>query len=729
MDQKTSIRASLDGDLLPPVAARRQQVIEAHGDERIDDLAWLRDRDDPEVIEHLEAENAYTEAAIAHLSGLREQIFSEIKSRIEETDLSVPVRKGPWWYLARTTEGLDYPTHSRIPLKGPGRLPGVPPLPDENSSDQGPWPDEQVLLDENLLAEGHEYLALGVLDVSPNHDLLAYATDTSGDERFTLRFKDLTTGEELADEIRGLSYGSAWASDDATFFYVRADEANRPHQIWRHVLGTDPATDTLMFEERDERFHLEVRRTKDGSLIVAASHSKLSSEVHILPADEPDASFTVVEPRREDVEYEIDHHRGFLLMITNEHAPNFRLVASRAAGPVSQGGATGWDWVEVIPHRPEVRLEGLDVVDEFLVCAERTEGMPRIRVHGLGETDPWSGLLDEGWLVDVDEVPSACWIGPNPEPTSTMLRYEYSSMVTPRTVLDLDMRTRESVVRKRQRVLGGYDPDRYASERLWATAPDGEQVPISVLRRRDTPIDGSAPCLVYGYGAYEVSIDPVFSSMRLSLVDRGFVHAIAHVRGGGELGRRWYDEGKMLKKRNTFTDFIACAKHLVDSKWASPDLLVARGASAGGLTVGAVANEAPEMFRAIDAHVPFVDCLTTMLDPTLPLTITEWEEWGNPLDDPEIYWVMKSYSPYDNVREGVRYPDILATGGLSDPRVGYWEPAKWVQKLRSVSPGSRILLRTEMGAGHGGPSGRYDSWKQEALSMACILDSLGRSET
>jgi oligopeptidase B len=417
-------------------------------------------------------------------------------------------------------------------------------------------------------------------------------------------------------------------------------------------------------------------------------------------------------------------------MITNEDAPNFRLVASRAAGSVGQQGATGWDWVEVIPHRPEVRLEGLDVVDEFLVCAERTEGMPRIRVHGLGSSDEaWSGLLDEGWLVAVDEVPSACWIGPNPEPTSTMLRYEYSSMVTPRTVLDLDLRTRESVVRKRQRVLGSYDPDRYASERLWATAPDGEQVPISVLRRRDTPVDGSAPCLVYGYGAYEVSIDPVFSSMRLSLVDRGFVHAIAHVRGGGELGRRWYDDGKMLKKRNTFTDFIACAKHLVDSKWASPDLLVARGASAGGLTVGAVANEAPEMFRAIDAHVPFVDCLTTMLDPTLPLTITEWEEWGNPLEDPEIYWVMKSYSPYDNVLEGFRYPDILATGGLSDPRVGYWEPAKWVQKLRSVSPGSRILLRTEMGAGHGGPSGRYDSWKQEALSMACILDSLGRSKT
>ena len=343
-------------------------------------------------------------------------------------------------------------------------------------------------------------------------------------------------------------------------------------------------------------------------------------------------------------------------MLTNEDAPNFRLLASRTSGSVEPGVNTR-NWVELIPHRSAVRLEGMAVVDEFLACVERTEGMPRIRIHELGGTDEaLSRPLDEGWLVAVDEVPSACWIGPNPEPASKLLRYEYSSMLTPRTVLDLDLRTGDSVVRKRQRVLGGYDPDRYVSERLWATAPDGEKVPISVLRRRDTQLDGTAPCLVYGYGAYEVSIDPVFSSIRLSLVDRGFVHAIAHIRGGGELGRRWYEDGKMLNKPNTFSDFIACAKHLVDSSWASPDLLVARGASAGGLTVGAVANEAPGMFRAIDAHVPFVDCLTTMLDPTVPLTITEWEEWGNPLEDPEIYNVMKSYSPFDNVRRGHPIP-------------------------------------------------------------------------
>jgi oligopeptidase B len=728
MNSETGRPASEGGDLQPPIATRRREVIEAHSDKRVDDLYWLRDREDPEVIEHLKAENAYTDAAIAHLSDLRERVFSEIRSRIEETDLSVPVKKGPWWYLTRTTEGLAYPIHCRVPVDGPGRLPDVPPMPDEGSDNEGPWPDEQVLLDENVLAEGHDYLAIGVLEVSPNHDLLAYATDTSGDERFTLRFKDLSTRKELADEIEAVTYGSAWANDDATFFYVRADEANRPHQIWRHRLGTDPQTDTLMFEERDERFHLEVRRTKDGFLIVAASHSKLSSEVHVLRADEPQVGFTVVEARREDIEYDIDHHGGFLLMLTNEDAPNFRLVASRA-DPLGEP-AGGRQWVEVIPHRTEVRLEGLEVVDDFLVLAERTEGMPRIRIHEIGGPDEaWTGPLEDGWLVAVDEVPSASWIGPNPDPTSKLLRYEYSSMVTPRTVLDLDLRSRESIVRKRQRVLGGYEPEAYVSDRLWALAPDGEKIPISVLRRRDTPLDGTAPCLVYGYGAYEVSIDPVFSSIRLSLVDRGFVHAIAHVRGGGELGRHWYDDGKMLKKRNTFSDFIACAQHLVDSGWANVEMLVARGASAGGLTVGAVANEAPEMFRAIDAHVPFVDCLTTMLDPTLPLTITEWEEWGNPLDDSDIYQVMKSYSPYDNVREGVRYPDILATGGLSDPRVGFWEPAKWVQKLRAASPGSRILLKTEMGAGHGGPSGRYESWKEEAMSMACILDSLGLSET
>ena len=367
--------------LHPPVASRRPQVVEAHGDSRTDDYAWLRDSENPEVIEHLRAENAYTESAIAHLSGLRERLFEEIKSRIEETDLSVPVRKGPWWYLTRTVEGLSYPIHCRVPVDGPGREPGVPPMPADDDLAPVPWPDEQVLLDENVLAEGHEYLALGVLDVSPDHRLLAYAIDTAGDERFTLRFKDLSTGADMADEITDVSYGSAWASDDATFFYVRADAAHRPHQVWKHRLGADPATDNVMFEEADERFHVGVRRTKDGQLVICSSHSKLSSEIHILAAGRPDDELSVVEPRRDDIEYEIEHHRGFLLMLTNEEAPNFRLLASRAYATAEKQAATRW--VEVIAHRPEARLEGIEVFDDFLVCAERTEGMP----HGTRPPD------------------------------------------------------------------------------------------------------------------------------------------------------------------------------------------------------------------------------------------------------------------------------------------------------------------------------------------------------
>jgi oligopeptidase B len=710
-----------------PVAPRRPEFVEAQGDTREDDLRWLRNREDPEVIEHLTAENEYTEQSVAHLSDLRERLFQEIKSRIEETDLSVPVKKGPWWYLTRTAEGLSYPVHSRVPEEGPGRAPGVPPMPDELSEGPPvPWPDEQVLLDENKLAEGQEYLSIGVFEVSPEHDLLAYATDTTGGERFELRFRDLSREEDLLDVIPDVTYGSAWANDNRTFFYVRADAANRPYQIWSHVLGTDPGSDRFVLEEPDERFFLEVRRTKDGQLIVSASHSKLSSEIGIIGADSPGDPFRVVAPRRENVEYEIDHNRGVLLMLTNDEAPNFRLLASRMDAQKNPLG-----WVEVVPHRAEVRLEGVEVFDDYLAGAERIDGMPRIRVHRLEEDEQarFSGPLGDGWLVAVDEVPSASWIGPNPEPHSKTMRYEYSSLVTPRTVLDLDLETGGSKVLKRQRVLGGYDAGLYESERLWATAPDGTEVPISVVSRRDTPKDGTAPCVVYGYGAYEYSIDPIFSSVRLSLLERGFVYAIAHIRGGGELGRRWYEEGKMLAKSNTFSDFVACARHLVEARVAAPGSLVARGGSAGGLTVGAAANLDPGLFKFVEAHVPFVDALNTMLDPTLPLTVTEWEEWGNPLEDPEIYRAMKAYSPYDNVASGTRYPDVLATGGLSDPRVGFWEPAKWVQKLREASPESWVLLKTEMGAGHGGPSGRYDSWKEEALALACMLSSLGLAGT
>ena len=655
---------------------------------------------------------------------MRGRLFEEIKARIVETDLSVPVRKGPWWYYQRTVEGQSYGIHCRRPVDGPGgdarTPPGLTAPPAPAGAVPAPSPDEQVLLDENDLAAGHAYFEVGNLAVSPGHSFLAYATDVTGDERFTLRIRDLVTGADLDDALEGTSYGVAWANDDATIFYTRPDAANRPHQLWRHRLGTAADRDVMVFEEPDERFHLGVGRTKDGAFVVVELQSKLTSESHVIPADRPEELPRVVAARRQGVEYGVEHHGDSFVLLTNDEAENFRVVAAPADDPGRQ------HWHELIAHRPDVRLEGLDLFARHLVAYERREGAPRIRVVGLPEgglDDP--APLPEGWLVPCPESPSASWGGPNPEFDSTVLRYEYSSLVTPRSVYDLDMDSTEALLRKRQPVLGGYDPAQYVTERLWATAPDGTAVPISIVARREVPRDGSAPCLLYGYGAYEYSIDPIFSSSRLSLLERGFVYAIAHVRGGGELGRRWYDDGKLLHKPNTFSDFVACAHRVVETGLTSPDRLVARGASAGGLLMGAVANQAPAMFRAIVAEVPFVDCLTTMMDETLPLTVIEWEEWGNPAADAEVYAMMKSYSPYDNVRPA-RYPDLLVTAGLEDPRVGYWEPVKWVQRLRATALDPSVLLKVELDAGHGGPSGRYDAWRDEAFALSFVLGAVNR---
>jgi len=703
------------------VAARRPAVLETHGDRREDDWLWLRDRDDPGVLELLRSENAYTASATASLADLRDLLFREIRSRIVETDLSVAVRKDGWWYYSRTVEGRDYAIHCRLPVHGEGRDPDIPPgtAGDDRVSDLGTWPDEQVLLDENTLAGDGTYLDVANLSVSPGHSRLAYAVDTTGDERFRLRIRDLATGSDLTDEIEGTSYGVAWANDDETLFYTRPDAANRTYQLWRHRLGDPDAGDVLVHEEPDERFHLGVERTKDGAFVLLELRSKITSEVHVIAADRPRSTPRLVEARRQGTEYQVDHHDGTFLLLTNDAAENFRVVATPAADP-------GRDrWSEVIAHRDDVRLEGIDVFARHLVSYERIDGDPRIRVIGLPrDTSPWDRPLEGGTLVPIPETPSASWGGSNPEFSSTTLRYDYSSLVTPRSIFDLDMDDGRSVLRKRQPVLGGYDPATFATERLWATAPDGTRVPVSVVYRRDTPLDGTAPCLLYGYGAYEHSIDPVFSTFRLSLLERGFIFAIAHVRGGGELGRRWYEDGKLLAKPHTFTDFVACARHLVEAGWTSAGRSVARGASAGGLLIGAVANLAPESFRAMVAEVPFVDCLTTMLDDSLPLTVIEWEEWGDPGTDPEVYAVMKSYSPYDNVRP-VRYPDMLVTAGLEDPRVGFWEPAKWVQKLRAAHRSNRVLFKVELNAGHGGPSGRYDAWRDEAFVLAFVLDSVG----
>ena len=729
----------------PPVPERQPVELVAHGDIRIDDWYWLRNKEDPAVIAHLVAENAYTEAAMGGTVGLQAALFDEIVARIEETDLSVPVRKGPWFYYGRTVEGSNYGIHGRRPAAVAVAVAEQGAATAVGGDAHGGVPEgEQVILDENLLAEGHDYFALGNLSVSPDHAWLVYSTDTTGGERYTMRFRELSTGLESPESLEDTSYGVAWANDNATVFFVRVDEAMRPYQLWRHRVGTDPSNDVLVLEEPDDRFYLGVGRTKDDRFILCGLDSKVTSEFHALSADDPRGEFTVIEPRRHGIEYSVDHDRGDaqggsddgrFLIVTNDGAEDFRLMEAPDRAPDRA------QWREVIPARPGVRLDAVDPFADHLVVYEREGGETRIRVihASTGASTP----------VSQPESPSTVWGGANPEYDSTTLRYGYTSLTTPRSVYDLDLDTGEAVLRKRQPVLGDFDPVRYRTERRWAAAEDGTQVPISLVYRPDlvpAPVaagqegagrrggsDG-APCLLYGYGSYEASMDPTFSSLRLSLLDRGFIYAIAHVRGGGEMGRRWYEDGKFAAKPNTFTDFVACARSLVAGGWTSPDRLVARGGSAGGLLMGAVANLAPELFRAIVAEVPFVDCLTTILDETLPLTVLEWEEWGNPLDDPGIYSVIKSYSPYDNVRSvdeagaPVRYPDILATAGLSDPRVGFWEPAKWVAKLRAANPENNVLLKTELGAGHGGPSGRYDAWRDEAFVYAFILDALGLTD-
>ncbi len=687
---------------VPPVARRFPTTRQHHGDEVVDDYAWLRQRDDPEVIAYLEAENAYTEAAMAHTSELQEQLFEEIKGRIQETDLSVPVRKGEWWYYTRTEEARQYPIHCRKPAGSPAET-----EPTEETA-------EQVMLDQNVEAGDAEFFAVGAFDTSPDARLLAWSSDTAGDETYTTRFRDLATGKDLADEIPGTYYGTAWGADNATFFYVRPDQAMRPYQLWRHLLGTPVADDVLVHTEPDERFYLGVGTTKDERFVVLGMDSKVTSEVRVLDAEDPTGAFRVVEPRRQDVEYSLEHWRDRFFIVTNaDGAENFKLVSAPDGDPGRS------NWTEEVAHRPDVKLSGFDVFAGHLVLFERAEGLRRIRVRPLGD-----GAGKEH-VIDQPEAVSTASAGSNPEFDTSTLRYGYTSMVTPSSVFDYDMATRARTLRKQQPVLGGYDPDLYVTERLWATADDGTGVPISVVRRIDVLRDASAPALLYGYGSYEASMDPGFSSARLSLLDRGFVFAIAHVRGGGEMGRRWYTEGKLLAKRTTFTDFLACARYLVEQGWTSPSRLAIRGGSAGGLLMGAVVNMAPELFGAVVAEVPFVDALNTILDPSLPLTVMEWEEWGNPVESAEVYAYMKCYAPYENV-EAKDYPPMLVTAGLNDPRVSYWEPAKWVARLRATkTDANRLLLKTEMGAGHMGPSGRYDAWRDEAFVYAFLLDTLG----
>ncbi|MEU1234357.1 S9 family peptidase [Micromonospora aurantiaca] len=692
----------------PPVAKRVPTERLHHGDTVLDEYAWLAAKDDPDTIAYLDAENAYTEARTAHLAGLRAELFEETRRRTQETDLSVPTRKDGYWYYTRTVEGQQYGVHCRRAV-----LPGetAPPV----SADGAPLDGEEVLLDGNQLAEGHDFFSLGAFDVSPDGRWLAYSTDFSGDERFTLRIKDLTTGESLPDEVPDTFYGTAWSSDASTLFYVTVDEAWRPNRVWRHAVGTASTEDVVVYQEDDERFWVGVELTRSERFVVIDIHSKITSEVWMIPASNPTGEPAVVAPRRQGIEYAVEHHGHRFLILHNDGAEDFALAYTSADSP--------GEWEPLIPHTPGTRLEAVDAFENHLVVSLRTNGLTGLRVLPVG--------TDDSWDIDFPEPIYSVGLDANPEYRTSEVRLRYTSLVTPDSVYDYDLVTRELTLRRQKPVRPGpdgraYDPADYEQHRDWALADDGTRVPISLVCRRDTPRDGSAPAVIYGYGSYEASMDPWFSIARLSLLDRGVIFAVAHIRGGGELGRRWYDEGKLLAKKNTFTDFVACARHLVKAGWTASDRLVARGASAGGLLMGAVANLAPDAFTGIVAQVPFVDALTSILDPSLPLTVTEWEEWGNPLDDPEVYAYMKSYTPYENVAT-VEYPAILAVTSLNDTRVLYHEPAKWIARLRSLAPAGDYLLKTEMGAGHGGPSGRYDSWREEAFVNAWILDRVGRA--
>lgn len=683
----------------PPTAKKVPSERVHHGDTVVDDYAWLTVKDDPETVAYLEAENAYTRQATAHLKSLQETIFQEIKGRTLETDLSVPVRKNGWWYYSRTEEGKQYGIQCRVAADGE--------TPPELKAGE-PLPGEQILLDGNELAGESDFFSIGTSSVSPDGSLLAYSVNFTGDERFTLKVKDLGTGEPLGDEIPGIFYGGAWSADNTTFFYTTVDDAWRPNRIHRHTIGTPAENDVLVHEETDERFWIGVGLSRSERYLVLSAGSKITSEVRILEADDPTGEFRVVRPREAGVEYGIDHAGDHFLILHNRNAENFEL----ATAPLDAPG----DWTPLIEHRADTRLLDVDAFQSHTVVHFRRDGLTGIRIlpegsGGGGGAEPYEISFPEP-IYDV--APAG-----NPEFVTERLRLGYTSMVTPPSVYDYDLRTRELILLKRKAVLGGYDPDDYQQFREWATASDGTRVPISIMVRKGT--ERPAPTLLYGYGSYEISIDPSFSVARLSLLDRGFVFAIAHIRGGGEMGRRWYEDGKFQKKKNTFTDFVAAAEHLRAANWSSS--IIARGGSAGGLLMGAVANLAPETFAGVVAEVPFVDALNTILDPSLPLTVIEWDEWGDPLHNADVYAYMKSYSPYENVDDRI-YPPILAITSLNDTRVFYHEPAKWIAKLRDTARGGPFLLKTEMGAGHGGRSGRYDSWREEALVLSWILDTV-----
>ncbi len=670
----------------PPIAKIHTVTATLHGEVRTDNYAWLRDRENPAVIAYLEAENAYTAAVMRHTEPLQEELFKEMLARIKEDDTDVPVRRDDWLYYTRTEQGKAYPIYCRRA--------------DAAGS------SEQIIFDQNAVAEGHTFYQLGGFEVSPDHNYLAILEDTNGYEDFVLRVKDLRTEAFLADTADALGFGLAWASDGQTLFYQTTDSAKRADQVWRHRLGDSRARDVSVYLDPDPLFNVGVRRTRSGAFVVLTSSSFTSTESWLLDAHKPESAPKLVAARAADVEYDVDHSGAWLYLLTNrDGVRDFKLMRARVAEPSA--------WQEWLPAREGVFVEGADLFQDFAVVSERRDGLRRLRVASLTN--------DDAHYVDFPEAAYGVTFEENPEFAAQTIRFTYSSLITPDSVYDYDVATRTRELRKRDDVLGGYDPSQYRVERLMAPARDGALVPVSLVYKAPLVRDGTRPLILYAYGAYGHIIEPTFSSTRLSLLDRGFVYAIAHVRGGQDMGRAWYDDGKMFGKLNTVYDFLDCANFVVNERYTAGDRMVAHGGSAGGLLMGAIANLGGDRFHAIVADVPFVDVINTMLDASIPLTAQEWEQWGNPAEA-DAYAYMRKYSPYDNVRHGA-YPRMLVTSGVNDSRVAYWEPAKWVAKLRIEKTDTNpLLLKMNMGAGHGGATGRYERLKEIAFRYAFMID-------
>ena len=691
LDPNSESTFAQEAEVTPPIASVKPTVLENHGIKRTDNYYWLRERENQEVLDYLNAENDYTDSMLADIKPLEESLFTEIKSRIKQDDASVPYADRGFIYYTRFEEGKQYPIYCRKVEK-------------DGSA-------EEVMLDVNELAEGHSFCSVSGVRVSPDNKLAAFGVDFAGRRKYDLRFKDLATGKFLDDEVKNVTGGCVWANDSQTVFFTRKDpQTLRAYLIVRHKLGTPAKDDIEVFEETNEEFSCGVRKSRSRKFIFINSSQTLSTETRYLDADNPEGEFKVFAPREPNHEYSVNHLGEQFFIRSNENATNFKLLTA------AQDAHAKSEWKERIPHRDDVYFQGFTLFDDYLVLSERENGLVQLRIQ---KTDG----SDDSYMP-FDEPAYVAGASPTPDPSTTKLRYRYTSLTTPMSTLEFDMVSKEKKLLKRTEVLGGFDQTNYRTERVWATARDGVKVPVSIVYHVDTKLDGTAPCLEYGYGSYGSSTDPRFSSANLSLLDRGFVYAIAHIRGGQEMGRQWYEDGKLLKKMNTFNDFIDVGKFLIEKKYADPDRLYCRGGSAGGLLVGAVINLEPELYHGAIAAVPFVDVVTTMLDDTIPLTTFEYDEWGNP-NTKEYFDYMLSYSPYDQV-SSINYPNLLVTTGLHDSQVQYWEPAKWVAKLRVMKQGDNLLLmKTNMDAGHGGASGRFDRLKLVATGYSFLLKLAG----